>query len=73
MIRHIRGGLEEKFPRLSPGETPARFAYRMNKVNEFLNSEEFAAPSGGGLSSLARSLLSRCSRVLEEDGGRLRT
>ena len=73
LIRHICGGLEEKFPRLSPGETPARFAYRMNKVNEFLNSEEFAAPSWGGLSSLARSLLSRCSRVLEEDGWRLRT
>ena len=73
LIRHIRGGLEEKFPRWSPGETPAQFARRMNKVQEFLNSDGFAAPSGGGLTALARSLRCRCSRLLEEDGGRLRT
>ena len=73
LIRHIRGGLEEKFPRWLPGETPAQFANRMAKVQAFLNSDDFAAPSGGGLASLARSLRCRCSRMLELEGGRLRT
>ena len=72
-LRHIRGGLEEKFPRWCPGETSAQFANRMAKVQAFLNSDDFAAPSGGGLESLARSLRGRCSRMLELEGGRLRT
>ena len=73
LIRHIRGGLEEKFPRWRPGETPAQFANRMAKVQAFLNSDDFAAPSGGGLASLARSLRCRCRRMLELEGGRLRS
>ena len=73
LIRHIRGGLEQKFPHWSPGETPAQFAHRMAKVQELINSDDFAAPSGGGLAMLARSMRSRCSRVLEMNGGRLRT
>ena len=73
VIRHIRGGLEERFPRGCPGETPTQFARRMAKVQEYLNSEEFAAPSGGGLATLARSLRTRCGKLLEQGGGRLRT
>ena len=72
-IRHIRGGLEERFPCWHPGETPAQFARRMAKVQEFLNSDEFAAPSGGGLATLARSLRARCNRLLDQNGGRLQT
>lgn len=73
LIRHIRGALEEKFPRWSEGETPAQFGGRMAKVQAFLNSDSFAAPSGGGLESLSRSLRGRCARMLELEGGRLRT
>ena len=73
LIRHIRVGLEEKFPCWRPGETPTQFAGRMAKVQEFLNSDEFAAPSGGGLAALASALRARCSQLLELNGGRLRT
>ena len=73
LIRHIRGGLEEKFPCWCPGETQPQFARRMAKVQDYLSSEEFAAPSGGGLAALARSLRDRCKRLLDQGGGRLRT
>ena len=73
LIRHIRGGLDERFPCGHPGETPAQFARRMAKVQAFLNSDAFAAPSGGGLANLARSLRLRCQRLVGEAGGRLRT
>ena len=73
LIRHIRGGLDERFPCGHPGETPAQFARRMAKVQAFLNSDAFAAPSGGGLANLARALRLRCQRLVGEAGGRLRT
>ena len=73
LIRHIRGGLDERFPCGHPGETPAQFARRMAKVQAFLNSDAFAAPSGGGLANLVRALRLRCQRLVGEAGGRLRT
>ena len=73
LIRHIRGGLDERFPCGHPGETPAQFARRMAKVQAFLNSDAFAAPSGGGLANLARALRLRCQLLVGEAGGRLRT
>jgi len=73
LISHIRRGLEQRYPCGRPGETPAQFARRMAKVQAFLNSDEFAAPSGGGLASLARSFRTRCNQLLEQGGGRLRT
>ena len=72
-IRHIRSGLEERFPCGAPGETLAQFARRVAKVQTHINSDEFSAPSGGGLAALARCLRCRCQRMLELQGGRLRT
>ena len=73
LISHIRRGLEQRFPCGRPGETPAQFASRMAKVQAHLNSDELAAPSGGGLASLTRSFRTRCRLLIEQGGGRLRT
>ena len=56
-----------------PGETRARFAARMAKVQAYMNSNEFRARDGGGLASLAQALRERCARVSELKGERLRT
>jgi hypothetical protein len=45
----------------------------MAKVESFLNSDDFAARDGGGLTALAQSLHRRCLQVVELQGGRLRT
>ena len=73
VISHIRHGLDHRFPRTMHGETRAQFARRMALVETHLNSPEFKAASGGGLASLAQGLHSRCSRMVELQGGRLRT
>ena len=73
VISHIRRGLGHKFPRTTSGETRGRFAGRMRKVQDYMNSPEFTARDGGGLASLAESLIERCRRVVELKGGRLRT
>ena len=41
VISHVRRGLEHRFPRSTPGETRARFARRMAKVQAYMNSPEF--------------------------------
>ena len=38
VISHIRRALDYRFPRSVPGETRARFATRMAKVQDFMNS-----------------------------------
>ena len=63
VISHIRRGLEQRFPRSTPGETRARFAPRMSKVQEYINSCDFSAKDGGGLDALAKSIHERCRRV----------
>ena len=73
VISHIRRGLEHRFPRSTPGETRARFATRMSKVQEYINSSDFRAKDGGGLNALAKSLRERCRRVSLLKGERLRT
>ena len=73
LISHIRNGLSHRFPRAQPGETRNRFAGRMEKVVAYMNSSEFAARDGGGLEALAQSLRSRCGRLKELKGERLRT
>ena len=73
LISHIRYGLSHRFPRGTPGETRNRFANRMMKVADYLNSKEFAARDGGGLESLAQDLRSRCARIVDLEGERLRT
>ena len=55
------------------GETRAQFARRVARVQDYLNSDDFQAPDGGGLASLAQSLHRRCARMMELEGGRLRT
>ena len=71
VISHIRRGLDQRFPRSTPGETCARFANRMAKVQDYLNSTEFAARDGGGLASLAEPLRERCRRLAHLNGDRL--
>ena len=73
VISHVRRSLESRFPRSNPGETRARFANRMAKVQAYMNSDEFKARDGGGLASLAQSLKKRCRLVSELQGERLRT
>ena len=73
VISHIRYGLDHRFPCKTHGETRVQFARRMAQVEAYLNSAEFKAPNGGGMASLAQALHTRCSRVIELEGGRLRT
>ena len=73
VISHIRRGLEQRFPRSTPGETRARFATRVMKVQNYLNSPDFNARDGGGLAALAQSLRERCRRMSGLSGERLRT
>ena len=73
VISHIRIGFDHRFPRVTPGETRARFATRMAKVQAYMNSNEFKARDGGGLALLAQALRERCVRVSELKGERLRT
>ena len=73
VISHIRRALDHRFPRCSPGETRPRFANRMQKVQAYMNSEEFAARDGAGLASLAESLRDRCRRLVLLKGERLRS
>ena len=55
VISHIRRGLNHRFPRATPGETRGRFVGRMAKVQEHLNSDDFATRDGGGLAKLVQS------------------
>ena len=73
LISHVRNGLSHRFPRSTPGETRNRFANRMEKVEAYLNSKDFASRDGGGLSALAQSMRGRFERVHELGGERLRT
>ena len=73
LIGHIRHGLDHRFPRRTGGETRAQFANRMAKVEAFLNSGDFPSRASGGLEALAQALHRRCARVVELQGGRLRT
>ena len=45
----------------------------MAKVEAFLNSGDFPSHASGGLEALAQALHRRCARVVELQGGRLRT
>ena len=73
VISHIRHGLDHRFPCRTFGETRNQFARRMERVESYLNSEDLAARPGDGLAALSSSLHSRCARMLELQGGRLRS
>jgi hypothetical protein len=71
-ISHIRRLLREKFVCLRVGETSPQFKQRMNKVQDYMNSEEFARePDGRGLPGLAKDLRARCEQLLDKKGERL--
>ena len=64
--------LDNEFPCARLNETPAQFMARVRKVEEFMNSESFAAKDGGrGLAGLAKDLKLRCMEVLERKGERI--
>ena len=73
VIAHIWRSLAHQFPCRGAGETRSQFAHRMAKVEAYLNSDAFPARDGGGLAALAQDLHGRCAKVVELDGGRLRT
>ena len=71
-ISHIRRLLREKFVCLRVGETFPQFRQRMKKVQDYMNSEEFARePDGRGLAGLAKDLRARCEQLLDKKGERL--
>ena len=71
LIAHIRRLLDHKFCRAAPGESVGHFRARMAKVEEYLNSADFAAREGGGLESLSKSLVARCQACIDKKGERL--
>ena len=71
VIAHIRRCLDHRFPRANPGETFSQFRRRMDQVEGYLNSADFAAREGGGLMSLARDFLGRCAAVVQRSSERL--
>ncbi len=54
LISHIRRLLGGDFATTKLFETPAQFVLRMGRVEQHLNSKDFAAPGGGGLLGLAK-------------------
>ena len=71
LISHIRRALDHQFPRGLPGETFRQFRNRMDKVEAYLNSKDFAARENGGLEALGKDLRQRCRAVIERKGERL--
>ena len=71
MISHIRRLLDTEFASSSIYETVPQFAKRMRRVQDHLNSSDFAAEGGEGLEGLARRLLERCRQVVKRGGERL--
>ena len=72
VIAHIRRLLATDFICERVGETPAQFKQRMKRVENYMNSEEFADSDGGrGLLGLAKSLRHRCQKVVDAEGERI--
>ena len=72
VVSHIRRLLDHEFPCSRLGETPAQFKQRMQKVEDFMNSDAFAADDGGrGLRGLATEMLERCKEVVKRQGERI--
>jgi hypothetical protein len=71
LISHIRRCLEREYPCQHLYETVAQFQKRVLKIENHLNSSQFAAPDGKGLDGLARRLRARCSEVVRLKGERI--
>ena len=70
-IAHIRRLLSTRFVCKNVCETIPQFMKRMQAVQDFMNSKDFAADGGGGLVKLAKALRERCSKVVRLKGERL--
>ena len=72
VISHVRRLLDNEFTCSRLDETPAHFAARMEAVQTFMNSPDFAREgSGRGLRGLAQELRSRCEEVISRQGERI--
>ena len=71
VIAHVRRLLDNEFTCSRLDETPPQFMLRMKRVEEFMNSPDFASPGGRGLPGLARELRARCLQVIQRKGERL--
>ena len=71
-IAHIRRLLGAQFVCEALQESPSQFKQRMRKVEDFMNSDDFAAAHGGrGLLGLAKDLHKRCEAVIQLKGERI--
>ena len=70
-ISHVRRLLESDFARNKICETPAHFRQRMQRVEDHMNLEAFAAEDGTGLLGLCKQLRSRCQALIDGVGERL--
>lgn len=71
VIAHIRRLSEEDYACAQLGETPAHFRKRMQRVEDHMNSPEFAAEGGRGLEGLAKELRWRCQEVIRLEAERI--
>ena len=71
-IGNIRRLLESKFVSPGTGETFRQFRNRMQKVEDYMNSEDVAAARGGGLQALCNGMRRRCESVVACHGNRPR-
>ena len=71
VIAHIRRLLDTDFASNKLCETPAQFRVRMQKVENYMNSDAFASPGGTGLLGLAKELRPRCEELIRRKGERL--
>ena len=70
-ISHIRRLLDNDFCHPKLHESPAHFRQRMQKVEDYMNSNAFAGEGGDGLLGLTKSLRDRCEDVIKRGGERL--
>ena len=70
-IAHIRRLLATRFACTRVDETWAQFRARMQAVEDYMNSDDFAASGGQGLHGLAKELHTRCQAVVQRKGARL--
>ena len=71
LISHIRRLLDSDFATTRVYETPKQFMRRMQKVEDHLNSDAFAASDVGGLRALAKDLFDKCKQVIDLEGERI--
>ena len=67
---HVRRLLDQEFTCSRLSETPAQFRARMQKVEDHMNSVDFAKAGGHGLLGLAKELRTRCRQVVLGKGER---